>query len=87
MPSLNPIKIDDTHWQNRNVFIDDAQEVRIHYIGCPPHPGKETLRPENTNTILLICGFPNISYQWRYAITPLVIAGYRMVAHDDRGAG
>lgn len=86
MPSLNPTKIDDVHWQHGNVFIDDAQEVRIHYIDCPPL-NNENKRPEKSSTILLIHGFPNTSYQWRHVITPLAAAGYRVIAPDYRGAG
>ncbi|EPE24766.1 alpha/beta-Hydrolase [Glarea lozoyensis ATCC 20868] len=86
MPSLNPIPIDDASWKHGNVFLDDAQEVRIHYIDCPPYPDKPD-RTEETNTILLIHGFPNTSYQWRHVITPLAKAGYRVIAPDYRGAG
>jgi hypothetical protein len=36
MPSLNPTHIDDSRWEHGNVFIYEAQEVRIHYIDSPP---------------------------------------------------
>ena len=91
MPSLNPAFIDDSSWERGNVFIDEAQEVRIHYIDCPSlHPSKnEAPHPESkqSNTILLIHGFPNTSYQWRHVITPLATSGYRVIAPDYRGAG
>lgn len=78
MPSLNPTEIDDSRWQHGNVFIDGAQEVRLHYIDSPHDTG---------NAILLIHGFPETSYQFRHVITPLAAAGYRVIAPDYRGAG
>jgi pimeloyl-ACP methyl ester carboxylesterase len=87
MPSLNPLLVDDAHWKHGNVFIDDAQDVRIHYIDCPPHPKEPNLRSKDSNTILLIHGFPNTSYQWRHVINPFANAGYRVIAPDYRGAG
>lgn len=81
MPSLNVTEIDDKQWQHGHVFVDDAQEVRIHYIDCPSLGDKEK------GVILLIHGYPNTSYQWRHVITPLAQAGYRVIAQDYRGAG
>lgn len=81
MPSLNPTHIDDEHWQHGFAFVDDAREVRIHYIDCP-----SATKPEK-GTLLLIHGYPNTSYQWRHVITPLSNAGYRVIAPDYRGAG
>ena len=80
MPSLNPSHIDDQCWQHGNVFIDDEQQVRIHYIDCP------ALSTEK-GVLLLIHGYPNTSYQWRHVITPFAEAGYRVIAPDYRGAG
>lgn len=81
MPSLNPTHIDDQSWEHGNVFLDDAREVRIHYIVCPSTSGTEK------GVLLLIHGYPNTSYQWRHVITPLAAAGYRVIAPDYRGAG
>ncbi|KAL9108640.1 MAG: hypothetical protein Q9227_006586 [Pyrenula ochraceoflavens] len=80
MLSLNQTQIDDQHWQHANVYVDDEQEVRIHYIDCP------ALQAEK-GVILLIHGYPNTSYQWRHVITPLAEAGFRVLAPDYRGAG
>ena len=87
MPSLNPTPIDDSRWERGNVFIDEEQEVRLHYIDCPAYPHDSSKASEGKNTILLIHGFPNTSYQWRHVITPLAEAGYRVIAPDYRGAG
>ena len=80
MPSLNPTQIDDERWQHGFTFVDDANEVRIHYIDCPP-------KSQSKGTVLLIHGYPNTSYQWRHVITPISDAGYRVIAPDYRGAG
>lgn len=37
--------------------------------------------------ILLLHGFPELSYSWRKVILPLSAAGYRVVAPDQRGYG
>lgn len=81
MPSLNPTAIDDQHWQHGHAFVDEAREVRIHYIDAPSLGGSEK------GVILLIHGYPNTSYQWRHVITPFTKAGYRVIAPDYRGAG
>jgi len=81
MPSLNITQIDDERWQHGFTFVDDANEVRIHYIDCPPATGSPK------GTVLLIHGYPNTSYQWRHVITPISNAGYRVIAPDYRGAG
>jgi alpha-beta hydrolase superfamily lysophospholipase len=81
MPSLNITQIDDDRWQHGFTFVDDANEVRIHYIDCPPATGSPK------GTVLLIHGYPNTSYQWRHVITPISNAGYRVIAPDYRGAG
>ena len=80
MASLNPVHIADQHWRHGFTFVDDARQVRIHYIDCPA-ANKEK------GTVLLIHGYPNTSYQWRHVITPISKGGYRVIAPDYRGAG
>lgn len=41
--------------------------------------------PEDGELVLLLHGFPQTSYQWRYALEALAGAGYRAVAPDQRG--
>jgi pimeloyl-ACP methyl ester carboxylesterase len=50
--------------------------TRIRYIDAGAGPA-----------VVLIHGFGASMYSWRYAIPPLVAAGYRVVAFDDRGFG
>lgn len=54
--------------------------IRMHFAMSNPTTGPR-------NTILLIHGFPQTSYQFRHVMEPLTRAGYRVVAPDYRGAG
>lgn len=51
--------------------------VRLHYY--------DTGR--GSDTLVLLHGFPQTSWQWRHVIEPLAQAGYRVIAPDHRGAG
>jgi len=39
------------------------------------------------DAVVLIHGFPELAYSWRYQIPALVGAGYRAIAFDQRGYG
>jgi pimeloyl-ACP methyl ester carboxylesterase len=64
--------------------IDDIVEhhdalingVRLHYV---------TAGPEDGDLVVLLHGFPEFWYSWRYQIPALVDAGYRVAALDMRG--
>ena len=43
--------------------------------------------PEDGPLVVLLHGFPEISYGWRHQIGPLAAAGLRVVAVDQRGYG
>ena len=47
---------------------------RLHYVAAGAGP-----------PVLLLHGFPDFWYGWRHQIGPLVAAGYRVVAPDQRG--
>ena len=67
---------------HRQIWLQQANpEIRIHYIECLPTSG------EPKDTILLIHGFPESSYQFRHVTGPLAQAGYRLIVPDYRGAG
>jgi pimeloyl-ACP methyl ester carboxylesterase len=51
--------------------------LRLHYVTAG----------EQKQTIVLLHGFPQTWWQWRYVIRALVEAGFRVVAPDYRGAG
>ncbi|HSG89708.1 MAG TPA: alpha/beta hydrolase [Pseudomonadales bacterium] len=60
--------------------IVDAGGTRIHLAECgPTAPG--------TPVALMIHGFPESWYSWRYQLPALAAAGYRAVAMDVRGYG
>jgi pimeloyl-ACP methyl ester carboxylesterase len=44
-----------------------------------------TAGPEDGTPILLLHGFPEFWYSWRFQITALAAAGYRVIAPDQRG--
>lgn len=56
--------------------------VIIDYIYCPP---PQSVVPRGT--VLLIHGFPQTSYQFRRAITPLAKKGWHVIVPNYRGAG
>jgi pimeloyl-ACP methyl ester carboxylesterase len=74
--------VDSSRWKQRiaTVSTTSNEQIRIAYTECAPPT-------EYKGTILLIHGFPQTSYQFRCAITPLSDAGYRVIAPDYRGAG
>lgn len=58
--------------------------LRLAYREQRP-PGNQTEPPKGT--ILLLHGFPQTSYQFRYILPLLAAQGYRCIAPDYRGAG
>ena len=58
----------------------DINGLNIHYLESGKMDYKQPL-------ILLLHGFPELAYSWRKIILPLVKAGYRVVAPDQRGFG
>lgn len=58
---------------HRNAVVDD---VRLHYVAAGPEDG---------DLVVLLHGFPEFWYSWRYQIPALAEAGYRVVAPDLRG--
>src|SRR3954449_11547298 len=51
--------------------------VRMHYYDAGA----------GADTLVLLHGFPQTSWQWRHVIEPFAAAGYRVIAPDYRGAG
>jgi pimeloyl-ACP methyl ester carboxylesterase len=52
----------------------DSSRLRVLDVGCGP-------------AVVLVHGLAASMYSWRYTIDPLVAAGYRVVAYDNRGFG
>jgi pimeloyl-ACP methyl ester carboxylesterase len=51
--------------------------LRLHYVSAGA----------GERTIVLLHGFPQTAWSWRYLFAPLVQAGFRVIAPDYRGAG
>jgi len=64
----------------RSRFIDDVNGLKVHILegGFDP-PG----RPR----VLLLHGFPELGYSWRKVMSPLIEAGFHVIAPDQRGYG
>lgn len=50
--------------------------IRLHVVEAGPPDGP---------LVLLLHGFPDFSWGWRYQLEPLAAAGYRVVVPDQRG--
>ncbi|SEO41553.1 Pimeloyl-ACP methyl ester carboxylesterase [Halorientalis persicus] len=63
----------DIDLEHHNTVVDD---VRLHYVAAGPEDG---------DLVVLLHGFPEFWYSWRYQLPALAEAGYRVVAPDLRG--
>ena len=54
--------------------------IRMHYV-------ESADAPQDAPLVVLLHGFPEFWYSWRYQLTALGDAGYRVVAPDLRGYG
>ena len=54
----------------------DLPGLRMHVVTAGPKDGE---------AVLLLHGFPEFWYSWRFQITALAEAGYRVIAPDQRG--
>jgi pimeloyl-ACP methyl ester carboxylesterase len=66
----------DTVELKHGMAVIDAS-LRIHYVDAG----------SGEQTIVLLHGFPQTWWEWRYIIPKLVNAGFRVIAPDYRGAG
>ncbi|KAB8269438.1 Alpha/Beta hydrolase protein [Aspergillus minisclerotigenes] len=57
-----------------------SEDLRIHYLEAEP-------TGECKGILLLIHGFPQSSYQFRFVLEPFAAAGYRVIAPDFTGHG
>jgi pimeloyl-ACP methyl ester carboxylesterase len=76
--SENPRVLHDqepTAWTHGMTDVEPG--LRLHYVTAGAGP----------RVVVLLHGFPQTWYQWRFVIPPLVDAGFRLVAPDYRGAG
>jgi pimeloyl-ACP methyl ester carboxylesterase len=62
----------------RSRFVDGVNGLRIHLLeaGTPGNP-----------CVLMLHGFPELAYAWRYVMPALADSGYHVIAPDQRGYG
>lgn len=60
-------------------FVPDVNGLRMHLL--------EAGWPESERCVLLLHGFPELAFSWRYLMPELADAGYYVVAPDLRGYG
>ncbi len=77
MPSLPDIPLPSGI---RSRFVEDINGLRMHVLEAGFETGE---RP----CVLLLHGFPELSYSWRKVMPALAEAGYHVVAPDQRGYG
>ncbi len=65
-------------WEHR---IRELGRIRLHTVEAGPAPGPDV------PLVVLLHGFPETWYGWRYQIPALAAAGFRVVAPDQRGYG
>jgi pimeloyl-ACP methyl ester carboxylesterase len=64
----------------RSRFVDGINGLRMHVLEA----GFET---SDRPCVLLLHGFPELSYSWRKVMPTLAAAGYHVIAPDQRGYG
>ena len=57
-----------------------ANGLRMHYL-------EAGYQSPNRPCVVLLHGFPELSYSWRYNMLPLAAQGYHVIAPDQRGYG
>jgi pimeloyl-ACP methyl ester carboxylesterase len=55
--------------------------------GIPMHVLEAGFDPPGRPGLLLVHGFPELAYSWRKVMLPLAVAGYHVMAPDQRGYG
>ena len=69
------VRVEDTDVPAESRFVD-LGHVHLHAAVAGPEDGPP---------VILLHGFPEFWYGWRHQIRPLVEAGYRVIAPDQRG--
>jgi epoxide hydrolase 4 len=66
-------------------FHDDFRHADAHLPGVRLHYAEPDVASEGRPLVLLLHGFPELWYAWRYQLPALASAGFRAVAPDLRG--
>ena len=64
----------------RSRYVDNINGLRMHVLEA----GFET---KGRPCVLLLHGFPELAYSWRKIMPPLAVAGFHVIAPDQRGYG
>ena len=64
----------------RSRFVHGVNGLTMHVLEAGFESGA---RP----ALLLLHGFPELGYSWRHVLAPLAVAGYHVIAPDQRGYG
>lgn len=59
-------------------FVDNGNGLTVHFLEAGQH---------DAPLVLLLHGFPELSYSWRQLIVPIANLGFHVVAPDQRGYG
>jgi pimeloyl-ACP methyl ester carboxylesterase len=73
MVAMTPSDLDVRH------AFADVNDLRMHYVEAGPAAAPDAV------PVLLLHGFPEMWWSWRYQIPTLAAAGYRVIAPDLRG--
>ncbi|KAG7094901.1 hypothetical protein E1B28_005708 [Marasmius oreades] len=68
--------------RTRIIRLNDLQ---YHILEAAPAPS--ATQPQKLPLVILLHGFPELSYSWRKVLAPLSEAGFLVVAPDQRGYG
>ncbi|GHD56180.1 alpha/beta hydrolase [Thalassobaculum fulvum] len=80
MPAIGPLSPELLPPGVRARFVDNGNGLSMHVLEAGHESGDRPL-------VLLLHGFPEIAYSWRYVIPALAAAGWHVVAPDQRGYG
>ena len=61
-------------------FVDNSNGLVVHVL-------EAGIDDKDRPCVLLLHGFPELAYSWRKVMLPLAMAGYRVIAPDQRGYG
>ena len=80
MATLSPLSSPTLPDAIRARFVSRINGLTMHLLEA----GHET---PNRPCVLLLHGFPELAYSWRKIMLPLAVAGYHVIAPDQRGYG
>jgi pimeloyl-ACP methyl ester carboxylesterase len=61
-------------WPSSQLVATNGIDLEVHEVGEGP-------------AVLLLHGFPELAYSWRHQLEPIVDAGFRVIAPNQRGFG